>query len=277
MTYYNSCVYAASGRKLDENKIIVLDAELENVQIDADEQNISKIAEERKRQNQRNSNNIAKRNEERGKKIQEQKTSIETFDWDKDFVPYGHSVQEKIKAKEFEPTFAKHILDFEKIQKCLACEAFLKYSPLNLCRYYEFCLKYRWFLNKQYIPSSQNQNLIANTPTVYDVLVKMFGYQEFRDMQEMAISSYVNGSHTFVSIHTGAGKTMCYWISAILRRGLTIVISPLVSLIDNQVIETITTGIRCASIYAGKYQPPQYFEKVFSEITIGLIKILYIQ
>ncbi|PKC53074.1 hypothetical protein RhiirA1_480080, partial [Rhizophagus irregularis] len=151
MTYYNSCVYAASGRKLDENKIIVLDAELENVQIDGfvahlsddhslcwnkvcwrkdnpniqlkalhlkeytpnqrektsynkafnrvklcfqdkkidywktytDEQNISKIAEERKRQNQRNSNNIAKRNEERGKKIQEQKTSIETFDWDK--------------------------------------------------------------------------------------------------------------------------------------------------------------------------------------------------
>ncbi|PKY33243.1 hypothetical protein RhiirB3_451987 [Rhizophagus irregularis] len=187
MTYYNSCVYAASGRKLDENKIIVLDAELENVQIDGFVAHLS---------------------------------DDHSLCWNKDFVPYGRSVQEKIKAKEFEPTFAKHILDFEKIQKCLACEAFPKYSPLGLCRYHEFCLKYGWyqeFPNKQYIPSPQNQNLIANTSTIYDVLVKMFGYQEFRDMQEMAISSYVNGSHTFVLMRTGAGKTMCYWISAILR------------------------------------------------------------
>ncbi|RGB32788.1 hypothetical protein C1646_762432 [Rhizophagus diaphanus] len=79
----------------------------------------------------------------------------------------------------------------------------------------------------------------------------------------MAISSYVNKSHTFVSMRIGAGKTICYWISAILRGGLTI-------------IETIATGIGCASIYAEKYQPSQYFEKDFSEIAIGLIKILYI-
>jgi len=50
---------------------------------ETDEQNINKIAEEQKKQNQRNCNNIAKRNEERGKKIQEQKTNLETFDWDK--------------------------------------------------------------------------------------------------------------------------------------------------------------------------------------------------
>ncbi|CAG8646655.1 4068_t:CDS:10, partial [Funneliformis caledonium] len=57
---------------------------------------------------------------------------------------------------------------------------------------------------------------------------------------------------------------------------LIIVISPLVSLIDDQVIETIATRIGCASIYARKYQSSQYFEKVFSEIAIRLIKLLYI-
>ncbi|UZO26693.1 uncharacterized protein OCT59_018907 [Rhizophagus irregularis] len=322
MTYYNSCVYAASGRKLDENKITVSDAELEKVQIDAPHlKEYTSNQKEKFRQflkecfyiptkqslithirtsyneafnrvklcfqdkkidywktySTRHALAVLQYNNERGKKIKEQKTNLETFDWDKDFVPYGRNVQEKIKAKEFEPTFAKHILDFEKIQKCLACKAFPKYSPLGLCRYHEFCFKYGWyqeFPNKQYIPPPQN--LIANPPTSYDILVKMFGYQEFQDMQEIAISSYVNGKYTFISMRTGAGKTMCYWISAILCGGLTVVISPLVSLIDDQVIETIAAGIGCASIYTEKHQPSQYFEKVFSEIAIGLIKILYI-
>ncbi|CAJ0645727.1 12480_t:CDS:2 [Entrophospora sp. SA101] len=78
----------------------------------------------------------------------------------------------------------------------------------------------------------------------------------------MAISEYVNGNHTFVSMRTGAGKSMCYWISAIMRGGLTIVISPLVSLIDDQVIETIAAGIGCASIY--------------TEIAVGLTKLIYV-
>ncbi|RGB22232.1 P-loop containing nucleoside triphosphate hydrolase protein [Rhizophagus diaphanus] len=67
----------------------------------------------------------------------------------------------------------------------------------------------------------------------------------------MAISSYVNGSYTFVSMRTGAGKIICYWISAILREGLTIIISPLVSLIDDQVIETIAAGIGYAKSFVG--------------------------
>ena len=50
---------------------------------ETDNQNISKIAEEWKKQNQRNFNNLAKQNEERGKKIEEQKTNLETFNWDK--------------------------------------------------------------------------------------------------------------------------------------------------------------------------------------------------
>ena len=152
-------------------------------------------------------------------------------------MPYGRSVQEKITAKEFEPTFAKHILDFEKILKCLACEAFPKNSPSGLCRYHDFCLKFGWyaeFQNEHYKPPLQNVK--PNAPTPHDVLTKVFGYQEFQDIQKMAILEYVSGKHTFISMRTGAGKTMCYWISAILRGGLTVVISPLVSLIDDQVV-----------------------------------------
>ncbi|GBC32971.2 DNA helicase RecQ [Rhizophagus irregularis DAOM 181602=DAOM 197198] len=324
MTYYNLCVYTASGQKLDENKITVSDAELEKVHdglVAHLSDNHSFCWDEVcwRKENpdiQLKAPHLKEHTFNQREKFRQflkecfyipTKQSLITYirisyneafnrvklcfqdkkiDYWKtystrhalaDFIPYRRNIQEKIKAKEFELTFAKHILDFEKIQKCLACKAFPKYSPLGLCRYHEFCFKYGWyqeFPNKQYIPPSQN--LIANPPTSYDILVKMFGYQEFQDMQEIAISSYVNGKHTFISMHTGAGKTMCYWISAILRGGLTVLISPLVSLIDDQVIETIAARIGCTSIYTGKHQPPQYFEKVFSEIAIGLIKILYI-
>src|SRR5690348_17673038 len=87
-------------------------------------------------------------------------------------------------------------------------------------------------MSTHYTPPSQD--LKANPLTSYDVLTKVFKYQKFQESQEMAISEYVNGNHTFVSMRTGAGKSMCYWISAIMRGGLTIVISPLVSLIDDQ-------------------------------------------
>ncbi|CAJ0762695.1 10462_t:CDS:2 [Entrophospora sp. SA101] len=174
---------------------------------EADKYNINQISEQRIKQNQKNVISIAERNQERGKKIQEQKRNLETFDWDKDYVPYGRSVQEKIKAKEFEPTFAKYIFDFEKIIKCLACDAFPKYSPTGLCQYHDFCLKFGYhheFPNNQYTPPSQD--LKANPPTSYDVLTKVFKYQKFQESQEMAISEYVNGNHTFVSMRTGTCK-----------------------------------------------------------------------
>lgn len=109
-----------------------------------------------------------------------------------------------------------------------------------MCQYHDFCLKFGYhheFPNNQYTPPSQD--LKANPPTSYDVLKRVFKYQKFQESQEMAISEYVNGNHTFVSMRTGAGKSMCYWISAIMRGGLTIVISPLVSLIDDQVVSFI--------------------------------------
>ncbi|RGB26731.1 hypothetical protein C1646_770049 [Rhizophagus diaphanus] len=74
------------------------------------------------------------------------------------------------------------------------------------------------------MPPLQNSN--PNPPTPYDVFIKVFGHQEFQDKQEAAILEHIKGKHTFVSMRTGAEKTMCYWISAILHGGLTIIISP---------------------------------------------------
>ncbi|RGB24433.1 hypothetical protein C1646_676385 [Rhizophagus diaphanus] len=216
----------SSEQKLDKNKIIISDAELEKVQIDGLVAHLS---------------------------------DDHSLYWDEDFVLYGRNVQEKIKAKEFEPTFAKHILDFEKIQEFLACKAFPKYSPLGLCRYHEFCFKYGWyqeFPNKQHIPPLQN--LIANPPTLYDI-------QEFQDMQKIAISSYINGKYTFISMRTGVGKTMCYWISAILRRGLTVVISPLVSLIDDQINNQPSKGPKVPNI-----NDCITFEDLYKKVTINI-------
>ena len=77
----------------------------------------------------------------------------------------------------------------------------------------------------------------------YAVLKRYFGHDAFRPGQERMISALLSGSDAFGVMPTGAGKSMCYQIPALLLPGLTLVISPLISLMKDQVSALEQAGV----------------------------------
>ena len=87
-----------------------------------------------------------------------------------------------------------------------------------------------------------------NKMTKYEVLKKYFGYDSFREGQEMLVDALLNGQDVLGIMPTGAGKSLCYQIPALLLPGITLVVSPLISLMKDQVSTLNQAGdSRCVS------------------------------
>ncbi|POF51074.1 DEAD/DEAH box helicase, partial [Vibrio vulnificus] len=79
--------------------------------------------------------------------------------------------------------------------------------------------------------------------TPQSVLSQVFGYQTFREGQQSVIEAAVEGQDSLVIMPTGGGKSLCYQIPALVRSGITLVISPLISLMKDQVDQLKANGV----------------------------------
>lgn len=114
----------------------------------------------------------------------------------------------------------------------------------------------------------------ARYKTPEEALKVLFGYDSFRPGQKPVIDSILSGRDAFAVMPTGAGKSVCYQIPAVLLPGITLVISPLISLMQDQVKALNEAGVAAAFINSS------LSEKAFSETVIktrqGLYKIIYV-
>ncbi|MBA3863862.1 MAG: DNA helicase RecQ [Erythrobacter sp.] len=85
-------------------------------------------------------------------------------------------------------------------------------------------------------------------PDIHDILHRTFGFPGFRGQQEAVIARVMRGQHSLALMPTGAGKSLCYQVPALARRGTAIVISPLIALMHDQIRSAHAAGIRAASM-----------------------------
>ncbi|HYC84956.1 MAG TPA: RecQ family ATP-dependent DNA helicase [Chryseosolibacter sp.] len=107
-----------------------------------------------------------------------------------------------------------------------------------------------------------------------EILQKQFGYKSFRLQQEQIIHAVLGRNDTFVLMPTGGGKSLCYQIPALLSSGLTLVISPLIALMKDQVDSLRSNGVEAACINSTQTYDEQ--ERILQRAANGTLKLLYL-
>ncbi len=110
--------------------------------------------------------------------------------------------------------------------------------------------------------------------SLHDALKHYFGYSSFRTGQQAVIEAMLNGQDSLVLMPTGGGKSLCYQLPATLLPGITIVISPLIALMKDQVDGLIRQGIPAAYINSSLEQSA--INQIFQQMANGEIKLIYI-
>ncbi|MDH5608599.1 MAG: DNA helicase RecQ [Cyclobacteriaceae bacterium] len=115
---------------------------------------------------------------------------------------------------------------------------------------------------------------VATGETVKSTLKEVFGYDTFRGNQEQIIQNILNEKNTFVIMPTGAGKSLCYQLPAIVQPGTAIVISPLIALMKNQVDQMNAVGINAR--FLNSTLSKTEMNKVKKDTISGDVKLLYV-
>lgn len=108
----------------------------------------------------------------------------------------------------------------------------------------------------------------------FEILKKYFGYPDFREGQEALIDSILNGCDVLGIMPTGAGKSICYQVPALLLPGITLVVSPLISLMKDQVHALNQAGIHAA--YINSSLSESQISKALQLAAAGQYKIIYV-
>ena len=105
-------------------------------------------------------------------------------------------------------------------------------------------------------------------------LEKYFGYTEFRPLQKEIVTTILNGQDAFVLMPTGGGKSLCYQLPSVMMNGVTIVISPLISLMKDQVDALKLNGISAAFLNSSLSEKDE--KEIIRKLTSNQINLLYV-
>jgi ATP-dependent DNA helicase RecQ len=107
-----------------------------------------------------------------------------------------------------------------------------------------------------------------------EILQRVWGYPDFRPGQEPVIQSVAEGLDTLALLPTGAGKSLCYQVPALAGKGMTLVISPLIALMKDQVDHLKKRGVQAEAIYSGMSYST--LDRILDNAVFGGVKLLYI-
>ena len=104
-----------------------------------------------------------------------------------------------------------------------------------------------------------------------EVLEKIFGHDKFRNFQEEAVDAIMDGKDLLMILPTGGGKSLCYQLPSLLMGGVTIVVSPLIALMQDQVRGLSENGIEARTINSDMSEEER--QVVMMELGRGIIKL----
>ncbi len=108
----------------------------------------------------------------------------------------------------------------------------------------------------------------------HDILRKTFGFESFRPSQEAIVGTLIAGRHVLAVMPTGAGKSLCFQVPALARGGLTIVVSPLVALMQDQVAALKLAGVAAETINSAAGRDENI--AIWRKVAAGDVRLLYL-
>ena len=106
------------------------------------------------------------------------------------------------------------------------------------------------------------------------ILNNVYGFKNFRSGQEQVVDSLLAGRHTLAVMPTGSGKSLCFQIPSLILGGLTVVVSPLVALMQDQVAALRLNGVPAETINSGRDRSDNISS--WKRVTAGAAPILYL-
>ncbi|MCB1348964.1 MAG: DNA helicase RecQ [Paracoccaceae bacterium] len=110
-------------------------------------------------------------------------------------------------------------------------------------------------------------------PRDLDLLQSVFGFDRFRPGQGEIVAAVTAGENTLAIMPTGGGKSLCFQLPALLRDGVTLVISPLIALMRDQVRSLKAAGVEAGALTSGNTE--EETDEVFAALSEGRLKLLY--
>jgi ATP-dependent DNA helicase RecQ len=120
----------------------------------------------------------------------------------------------------------------------------------------------------------EKQHMLDNQAQAQALLAKVFGFSTYRDGQKEVVDAVLAGENVLAIMPTGGGKSLCFQLPALCSAGVTLVISPLIALMRDQVRALNAVGVSAGSLTSGNTD--EETEDVFQALEQGTLKLLYI-